>query len=121
VSSTSRKQWMVTFERAALEYVAGRKDLILDETCPLVLEPCLKHGGGCLQLIVGVLLGHISWQTVDPETAAVTWLRTLLPKPAPTDPVLEYPPPMALQRRDKPSEPRTKRGEERFQSKRCLP
>jgi hypothetical protein len=59
VSITNQQQWIVTFERAALEYMAGRRDLILDETCPLGLEPCAKHGTGCLCLLVGVLLAHI--------------------------------------------------------------
>jgi hypothetical protein len=99
VRITNQEQWMVKFERAALEYVAERADVILDETCPLRLEPCEKHGTECLRLIVGVLLTHICWQSADPERAAVAWMHILLPRRVPAGPVPATPLPRTVRAR----------------------
>jgi hypothetical protein len=92
VEFTNRKQWIARFQSAALEYVARRTDLMLDDDCPLRLESCGVHGTGCLRLIVGALLEHVRWDGVDPEEAAVDWLRTLLPRPIAVSPVAAAPP-----------------------------
>ena len=94
---TNTKQWIVKFERAALEFIAERTDLILDDGFPLRLEPCGKHGSECLRLTVGAIAAHIHWQTVRAETSAVEWLQTLLPKPVLLRPLRESVPQSAFE------------------------
>jgi hypothetical protein len=74
--SRTAKQWIVHLEKAALEILAQRAELLDPSDCLLRASLCSEHNG-CVTVVFGEVMQHFRWSHTDPVDLAQTLLADL--------------------------------------------
>ncbi len=78
----TRAWWAQQFEAAAHEYFALNTDVEGHDFYRCRVEPCERHGDGCLTVICGEVLEHVQWKKVAPSPFAEELLTRTVPRKA---------------------------------------